>query len=825
MATNKNNIFNRAANTARNNSIKTTLENVRKAGEELRKRKEEEEKAKKTVQPMRSLKDTFANIAHQVDNAYNSGDYLRERENRQQATPAANAPKKRTLQLATMAEEQRSVMQSWNDFLNRMNTPAAAAQNKPQSSMGIYSPKDPRNPNRVNKAIEQDFRAVHYQPVNKGAPKNQWVYEDFKKKGKGAGWLAGSEKLYESTRIDPMMSQIIETVNNLGKWDNEKDQPYYKYSARKNREIEFENQQRADAIASKMKEYENLDFLTNPENSRFYEEDVLNGAMENKAYDIVTFGLKYNDANGNPHTAGGKNGTWMSTEEYETNKEEYNQMMFREMWGDEALQTELAKNGGKLSPRYSQEMERMWDKLRLSYDDLDATKNYHLKIAEEAGKQAKAYEDYDQLMVDSGRKLSQIENASPDFIPGNERTGYGASKLDNIYSFITGNKAYADVIKNAESDERYETDTALANAYDGAIFMTPDEKELFIRYYNAGPEHREELEAFMEGLQPSLNMRKVQREEQLTKYMADVLPGSQAVASVAANKLAGGMELLAAGGRLLGVVDNDTDSDWERLSRYVKTVRTELSKNAYDHVLNKTKSEFLADLAEHGINTLFSIADFTTDIWLANGMTALTGATTAEEIAAAGKAFSLGLMSLESFGSAYYDAYQESDGDNTYATAKAGLSALLELSTETIISMDRIFSTDTEGAKRLINAILGEAFEETTGSVLEPGLQTARQMIYNYLTGKGLDGQTEWERNAQEIAEADPETYMYRDENGNLMIDKGKAMKAALNQWEEEILWSTLAGAASAAPGSIIAESRINGYSRKLGKTIRGAEA
>ncbi len=517
----------------------------------------------------------------------------------------------------------------------------------------------------------------------------------------------------------------------------------------------------------------------------------------------------------------------------------YDAALYDAMKGREGA---YAEDWEKDSDKTSAEVEAYWDLLE------------HSESADEAYKKLRGYSPAEEqrIMVGSANEniqhsIEALENQKAEhqeYIEGQDRyfnqlgeyqawagqnpndtsyhadrdlygtdTGDGYQNVHAIASFLNGGKAY----KQQEDTDLWNDvggkGAQIYNVYDNAYYTPPEVIDALNAYYNAG-----DYERFMglwEGTSWIRHNAAKRQKENSWQLMADELPITGTV--VGALGKYGGSLLgpIKSGLDLIGVDPNSTDSlmDPTRMGNYVQG---KVGENVKSEVTKATGSEFLGDLGKTVYGAGTSILDFTLQAGTAKLFTAAAGIQDIKKAAEVTKRISLGLMSMGAYTSDYAQTMDETK-DPVYSSIHAGLNAMLELSTETWLSADNLFSTDTYGFEFFKNAVLGEAAEEATGAVLDPFVETGlNKFYYGYIApGKGSTD-SKWHQDAMQLYMSDPKKYT----NNDGTMDWGACLKDAMGQYGMQILESTFAGGLAAVPSAAFAGAITQGDYKRTGKQV-----
>ena len=375
------------------------------------------------------------------------------------------------------------------------------------------------------------------------------------------------------------------------------------------------------------------------------------------------------------------------------------------------------------------------------------------------------------------RRMQQYGSAA-DYTPQQEAAAYDRgdrnlkgldaiqtmeTSVDNVYSFLSGGSVYQN-FTNTVGDE---SNFYISKAYNGAMFMNEDEKNRFMGLYRqAIDEGRDptEAKAFLEALQPYLNMRSRDYEQIQNRMIGRTMPVSASIGDVGAAVLSPAMALGTAFGQATGAEwVNDPYSNAFALAR----------------MQNDTEEMIANDLGEVG------------GFFYKGGMSMMKNL--ARNVIAGGFGSAASAVSLaQFFGENYYSTYQkklEETGD----AGKAGLYALVDSGISTffeVASVEKFFSDPKDYLRYILQNVAAEASEEFFEGTIGPFIQ---RMAF---------GESEWDQRERQILDAGG----YYDENGQWVTatnTNGKAKEKAMKEWAGSVLEAVGSAAISSGAPAI----------------------
>ena len=329
------------------------------------------------------------------------------------------------------------------------------------------------------------------------------------------------------------------------------------------------------------------------------------------------------------------------------------------------------------------------------------------------------------------------------------------TSVDNVYSFLSGGTVYQNFTNTVGDENNF----YISKAYNGAMFMKPNEKEYFMGLYRqAIDEGRQptEAKAFLDAMQPFLNQRSRDYEQIQNRMLARTMPVTSSVLDVGAAVLSPALAVGTAIGQMTG-------AEWAK----------DPYSNAFAlaRMQNDTEEMIASDLGEVG------------GFFYKSGMSLAKNL--ARNLIAGGFGDAASAVSLtQFFGENYYSTYQkklEESGD----AGKAGLYALVDSCISTffeVASVEKFFSDPTDLAMYVLKNTGAEVSEEFFEGTLGPFIQ---RMVF---------GESEWDIRQGQILDAGG----YYDDNGKWVMatdTDNRAKEQAMKEWA----WSTLESMGSAA--------------------------
>ena len=359
-------------------------------------------------------------------------------------------------------------------------------------------------------------------------------------------------------------------------------------------------------------------------------------------------------------------------------------------------------------------------------------------------------------------------------------TALGDSSVHGIYSFLNGGSEYEYWSHFNENE--------INAQYRGAMAMLPEEVEQFNKLYNwAISEGREpkEAQAFMDGLQYSLNQRMRPFEELKNKQEARTDPVTASYKSAMSGLL---FPVYAVGtmiGRATGAdYVNDPNNAYFELARYQGDVEGQVAK----------------DLGDTG------------GFFYKAGMSAVKNFLRSMPYAGAGKLVGeIGTLA-GFFGEDYYTSYQQkleetgnADAAGLYAMTDAVISTFFE-----VASVEKTFSDPKSFLQQFLQVAGAEMSEEFFEGIFSPYIHEL------------IDGSNEWKDNAAAIIKAGG----YEDENGNWVKvtedNANVAMEKALKDYSAQVFEGVMsAGISAGGPAAFSmarASTQESNFNKELGK-------
>lgn len=518
-------------------------------------------------------------------------------------------------------------------------------------------------------------------------------------------------------------------------------------------------------------------------------------------------------------------------EDYEQNKQHYAKQIYADLFGAESLRNHVDENDN-LPDDIVKDIEKVMDRTgalmgkegKTSRWDIDKEISFDSASLKEINDELEARQQYSGMLGDyeawSAGHSEKLTNFVDLYDPSNYDDSDPVQRMYRMNSFRNGGQAWKEAYDKNVLAEMGGNNWSIYDQYDN-IYYVPDAVALAM---NDAVNHGdvEEFNALWEGSKYfAANAAKRQFNAAAT-YMSDEFPVLTMGASGISGVVGDFTSTVAALAYDVGIADPKDYDAWARLlepTLWKNTVRANVSSNAESEVKKLTGSETAGKLAAGAVNVLGSAEDQLLRRVIGGFMADSAGLMDATQRAKILRDVHLGLMSMDVFTTDFAQTLEETE-DPTYATAHGIMQAMNELATETILSLDAVFSDEVDGWKYFRNVFLGETEEEAVGRAIDPITETAlNSFYYNFIKKDPVEGRSEWEKKAQELYDSNPAAYT---KNG--LVDWGACLRDVMANEGAEILQAGLEGGAGGLFDTAFTYHQIQKGNQQAGRNIESAE-